>query len=64
MGKQGEKIMAQDLSEKIDEYCLENYGHTNWGYLDTYKKEELDKDDHEIEDGIVFWLNPIDESEE
>ena len=30
--------MAQDLSEKIDEYCLDNYGHTNWGYLDTYKR--------------------------
>ena len=56
--------MAQDLSEKIDEYCLDNYGHTNWGYLDTYKKEELDKADNEIEDGIVFWFEPIDKSEE
>lgn len=55
--------MAQDLSEKIDEYCLENYGHTNWGYLDTYKKEELKKTDHDIENNIVFWFDPIDESE-
>ncbi len=55
--------MAQDLSEKIDEYCLENYGHTNWGYLSTYTKKELNEADHEIEDGIVFWLEPKDEEE-
>ena len=33
--------MAGDHPEKLDEYCEENYGHTNWGYLDTYTKEEL-----------------------
>ena len=35
--------MARDKSEYIDEYCKNNYGHTNWGYLDTYTKEELKK---------------------
>ena len=34
--------MTQDYSEKLDEYCEENYGHTNWGYLDTYTKEQLE----------------------
>ena len=33
--------MARDKSEYIDEYCKNNYGHTNWGYLDTYTKEEI-----------------------
>ena len=35
--------MAGDHTEKLDEYCQEQYGHTNWGYLDTYTKEELAK---------------------
>ena len=56
--------MAQDLSEKTDEYCLENYGHTNWGYLDTYTKEELKKADHTIENNIVFWHEDDEEEEE
>ena len=38
--------MASDHSEYIDDYCRDNYGHTNWGYLDTYTKEELAKADH------------------
>ena len=56
--------MAQDLSEKIDEYCLENYGHTNWGYLNTYTKEDLNNAKHDIEYNIVFWHDPIEEEEE
>ena len=47
--------MASDHSEYIDDYCRDNYGHTNWGYLDTYTKEELTKADHDIENNIVFW---------
>ena len=47
--------MASDHSEYIDDYCRDNYGHTNWGYLDTYTKEELAKADHDIENNIVFW---------
>ena len=31
--------MAGDHSEYIDDYCRDNYGHTNWGYLDTYTKK-------------------------
>ena len=52
--------MAQDRSEKIDEYCTENYGHTNWGYKSTYTKDELNSAGHDIEDKIVFWHEPID----
>ena len=48
--------MARDLSEITDDYCRDNYGHTNWGYLDTYTKEELaDKSKYDIEYGKVFW---------
>ena len=50
--------MAGDHSEYID-----NYGHTNWGYLDTYTKEDLKKAYHDIENNIVFW-HEDDEDEE
>ena len=55
--------MARDHSEYIDDYCRDNYGHSNWGYLDTYTKEELKKADHDIENNIVFW-HEDDEDEE
>jgi len=47
--------MAQELSQKIDEYCLENYGHTNWRYKSTYTEKELQDVDCDIEGGIVFF---------
>ena len=48
----------------IDDYCRENYGHSNWGYLDTYTKEELKKADHTIENNIVFWHEDDEEGDE
>jgi hypothetical protein len=54
--------MSRDFSEMIDEYCEENYGHTNWAYLDTCDKEDL-KNPHDIEGGIVFYHNPIEDEE-
>jgi len=56
--------MASDHSEYIDDYCRDNYGHTNWGYLDTYTKEELKKADHDIENNIVFWHEDDEEGDE
>ena len=56
--------MASDHTEKLDEYCEENYGHTNWGYLDTYKKEELQNADHDIENNIVFWHDAMEDEED
>ena len=44
-----------DASEYIDDYCRAKYGHTNWGYLDTYTKEDLKSGDHDIEKNIVYW---------
>ena len=46
--------MADD-SEYIDDYCRAKYGHTNWGYLDTYTKEDLKSAKHDIEKNIVYW---------
>ena len=56
--------MARDHSENIDDYCRENYGHSNWGYLDTYTKEELKKADHDIENNIVFWHEDDEDEDE
>jgi len=55
--------MSYDTSEQIDDYCREKYGHSNWGYLSTYKKEELKKEPHTIEGGIVFWEKDVDVEE-
>ena len=33
--------MSRDHSEYLDDYCYSKYGHFNWGYLDTYTKEDL-----------------------
>ena len=56
--------MAGDHTEKLDEYCQEQYGHTNWGYLDTYTKEELKNSNHDTENNIVFWHDDVEDEEE
>ena len=33
--------MGRDATEYLDEYCMNTWGHTNWGYTSTYSKEEL-----------------------
>jgi hypothetical protein len=60
--------MASDSSERIDDYCREKYGHTNWGYLSTYEDHELEHaqkcgSDYVVEGGIVYWINPDEEDE-
>ena len=27
--------MSRDITEQIDDVCMENYGHTDWAILDT-----------------------------
>ena len=61
--KRKEKNKMRDHSEYIDDYCRDNYGHSNWGYLDTYTKEELKKADHDIENNIVFWHDDCEDDE-
>ena len=53
----------RDLSDHIDDYCRDKYGHSNWGYLDTYTKDDLASAEHTIEGTIVFWNEPLDEED-
>ena len=32
--------MSRDMSEYIDDYCIDMYQHTNWAYMSTFSKEE------------------------
>ena len=57
--------MGRDATEYLDEYCMNTWGHTNWGYTSTYSKEELadtSKYELEINDSIVIWYEPLEES--
>jgi hypothetical protein len=56
--------MTSDVSEKIDEYCQEKYGHTNWGYLETYSQEKIDSEPYDIEGNIIFWHYELEDDEE
>lgn len=57
--------MARDMSEHLDEYCEELFGHTNWGYKSTYSKEELKDTSSYVEEGnVIFWKLEEDGEEE
>ena len=53
-----------DLSEFIDKYCQKEYGHTNWGYKKSYTQEELNSNNYDLENDIVFWHKPLEDDEE
>tara|TARA_R110000787_G_scaffold152064_3_gene265840 strand:+ start:2027 stop:2209 length:183 start_codon:yes stop_codon:yes gene_type:complete len=56
--------MPRDLSDVMDDYCVEKYGHSNWGYLNSYTKEDLvDESKYDIEDNKVFWYEETREVE-
>jgi|10_taG_2_1085330.scaffolds.fasta_scaffold139966_2 hypothetical protein len=49
--------MSKDITEYIDDYCRDKYGHTNWAYLDTTgigNIKEIEKNP-DIEGGIIFY---------
>ena len=33
--------MSNDITEKIDDICKSEYGHTNWAFTDTLTEKEL-----------------------
>ena len=33
--------MSRDITEKIDDICSSEYGHTNWAFADTLSDKEL-----------------------
>jgi len=51
--------MSKDFSEYIDDYCEDTYGHTNWAYLNTLTKQELeankDKGDIDKLNNLFFY---------
>ena len=56
--------MSRDITEHIDEFVKDNFGHTNWGYKSSYSKEELadtSKYELEINDSVVIWYDALDE---
>lgn len=57
--------MSKDMSDYIDDYVRSQVGHTNWAFLSTLKKEEIDNlerdDEGYIDDNIFIYYQ---ESEE
>ena len=51
--------MSRNLSETIDQYCYEVWGHTDWAYEDTLVNNDWGRKEllrgHNIEGGIVFF---------
>ena len=52
--------MSRDLSEYIDDYCSDTYGHTNWGHKDDFSTKFLSENEHEIKNNIVFFEEDFD----
>ena len=56
----------RDITEYIDDYVEDNYGHTNWGYTSSYSTFELNsyKDyDLELNNTIVIWYDSLEEEQ-
>jgi len=52
----------RDLTEYIDRFCENEYGHTNWAFADTLTKDELKDSNIAENDGeIVFYKTDIEE---
>ncbi len=47
--------MSRDLSEYIDDYCSDTYGHTNWGFKSAYTEDFLNENKHDNEGHFVFF---------
>ena len=50
--------MSRDITEVIDDYCMANYGHTNWAWIDTLNEEEQKTMSElgEIVGNIIFYF--------
>ena len=44
----GAKFMSRDITEQIDDVCMENYGHTDWAILDEMSWQERLHQKYEI----------------
>lgn len=45
----------RDITEHIDQYCEEEYGHTNWAFADTLTKDELKDPNIAENDGTIVY---------
>ena len=51
--------MSNDITEKIDDICKSEYGHTNWAWTDTLYDEEDQRrmsEFGELEGIIIFYF--------
>ena len=59
--------MSKDITEKIDDICSSEYGHTNWAFADTLSDKELKEiKDKKLGDkmpSIVFYHDEYKECE-
>ena len=59
--------MIRELTDVIDDYCIDNYGHTNWGWTDTLEEEdqraittnEKGEQIADIEGNIIFYYKEV-----
>ena len=58
--------MSRDLTEVIDDYSLNTFGHTNWAWIDTLNEEEQRRMSElgEIEGNVIFYFNKSNDEEE
>lgn len=58
--------MSRDITDYLDEFVKDNYGHTNWGFASSYSLEER-KDETKYElflNGMILvWYEPLEEEE-
>ena len=47
--------MSGDITEAIDDYCEQMYNHTDWAWLSSTNKSELETRSHIIEGDVVIW---------
>tara|TARA_R110002124_G_scaffold254476_1_gene420083 strand:+ start:504 stop:872 length:369 start_codon:yes stop_codon:yes gene_type:complete len=60
-------MMSRDITEVIDDYCRDKYGHTNWAWIDTVIDDEqrLVTENKEgetigdIEGNIIFYYDDV-----
>lgn len=60
-------MMSRDITEKIDDICESEYGHTNWAFADMLTEEELKEiKDKKLGDkmpSIIFYYDELEEEE-
>ena len=53
--------MSRDITEVIDDYCFNKYGHTNWAWTDTLDEEDQTRMSElgELEGNIIFYFKEV-----